>query len=46
MDDIGGFTHTDPIYGVDGWHVWVEPDGLINGTYEYLYYAAVVATKW
>ena len=46
MDDIGGFTHTEPEYGADGWHVWVEPDGLIDDTYDYLYYAAVVATKW
>ncbi|HUU41443.1 MAG TPA: hypothetical protein VMW42_10930 [Desulfatiglandales bacterium] len=35
-------TSTDPEY-VDGWTVWAEPDGLIDGAYDYLYYSCEVA---
>jgi len=35
-------TSTDPEY-VDGWTVWAEPNGLIDGAYDYLYYSCRVA---
>ena len=44
-DESGVFTHTDPEYG-DGWNVWVEPDGLIDGSYDYLYYAGELRSKF
>jgi len=38
----GGFLmESDPPYD-DGWTVWAEPSGLIDGEYEYLYYSARV----
>lgn len=47
----GAVTVSDPPYG-DGWHVQVEPDGTIDGSYGYLFYEASVpqqldtATGW
>jgi hypothetical protein len=45
MDESGVFTHTDPEYG-NGWDVWVAPDGLIDGTYNYLYYAGELQSRF
>ena len=33
----GHLTSSDPDYG-DGWHVVVEPSGVIDGSYDYLFY--------
>jgi hypothetical protein len=38
-------TSTDPEHG-EGWTVWAEPDSLIDGTYDYLYYSCDVAMKF
>jgi len=35
----GSVTESIPTYG-DGWHVTVDPDGLIDGAYPYLFYEA------
>jgi hypothetical protein len=35
----GKLTYTDPDYG-NGWNVSAEPDGIINGRYDYLFYEA------
>ena len=45
VDNAGYFTHTYPEYK-DGWNVWVEPDGLIDGTYDYLYYAGELRSRF
>jgi hypothetical protein len=39
------FTHTDPEYA-DGWNVWVEPSGLIDDSYDYLYYAGELRSRF
>lgn len=44
-DNNGFFTHTEPEYG-DGWDVWVEPDGLVDGTYDFLYYAGELRSQF
>lgn len=36
----GGVIDSDPDY-VDGWQITVEPTGLIDGLYEYLFYESV-----
>lgn len=46
LDEYGYFTLTEPEHGDGGWDVWVEPDGLIDGTYNYLYYAGVHKTEF
>jgi len=33
----GAIVESDPLYG-NGWNVWVEPSGLINRKYSYLFY--------
>jgi hypothetical protein len=38
-------TSSDPEYG-DGWTVWAEPNGLIDGVYDYLYYSCRVAMEF
>jgi hypothetical protein len=35
----GKLTYTNPDYG-NGWNVSAEPDGMINGRYDYLFYEA------
>lgn len=44
-DENSFFTNTDPEYD-EGWNVWVEPDGLIDGAYDYLYYAGELLSRF
>jgi hypothetical protein len=37
----GAVIDSEPLYG-SGWHVQVEPDGMIDGTWTFLYYEASV----
>lgn len=34
----GRITTSVPPYNTDGWHITVEPSGIIDGQYEYLFY--------
>jgi len=41
----GGVTASEPTYA-DGWKVTIEPDGRIEGGYDYLFYEAQVPPDW
>jgi len=43
VDPVGGFTKTEPVYGVDGWNVLATPESVLTNltddeTYPYLFW--------
>lgn len=45
FNGFGAVTTSEPEYS-NGWNVFIEPEGLINSTYGFLFYEATVPNIW